>query len=290
MENQKILNGSLLARKIMKNLAVNIDFYTRKNKLRKPALCTILVGNNSASEIYINIKNKQATNIGITNINFNFNKEISEKELINLISEINRDPQIDGILVQLPLPRQIKTEKIFETIIPSKDVDGFHPNNVGLLSIGKPIFVPCTPKGCMVLLKSINVNLIGKNAVIVGRSNIVGKPMAQLLINSGATVTICNSKTKNLKDFTRNADILITATGIPHLIQADFVKPNSVILDVGISRLANGRITGDVDTYAVLPLIKAITPVPGGIGPMTLAMLMKNTWIAYKKYYLNLSS
>lgn len=284
MKNSKTINGLLLAKKITQNLAEEIHIYTTKYFLRSPVLCTILVGNNSASKIYIKNKNKQATCIGIINVNYQLDEQVSESDLLDLINRMNDDRQIDGILVQLPLPKHIETEKILKTIIPTKDVDGFHPENVGLLSIGKPNFIPCTPKGCIALINSVDKNLIGKNAVIIGKSNIVGKPMAQVLINEQMTVTICNSNTKNIKYFTKNADILVTATGIPHLIGPDFIKQNSIVLDIGISRLSNGNIVGDVDTEAVLSLVKAITPVPGGVGPMTLAMLMENTLKAYKKH------
>ncbi|MEI6805941.1 MAG: bifunctional methylenetetrahydrofolate dehydrogenase/methenyltetrahydrofolate cyclohydrolase FolD [Myxococcaceae bacterium] len=271
----KILDGQWLARQILDRLKEEIRLAPRV-----PGLCAIQVGQDPASQIYVRNKIKCAAEIGIHSVHHALSEQTSEQELLELINKMNQDPQIDGILVQLPLPAHISTEKVIRTISPLKDVDGFHPENIGLLSIGKPRFIPCTPKGCMRLIEISGLNLAGVNAVVVGRSNIVGKPMAQLLMNSEATVTVCHKQTRDLKSFTRQADLLVVAAGSPHLIKADFVKPGAVILDVGINRLPTGKLIGDVDTEGVIEVAQAITPVPKGVGPMTTAMLMENTWLA----------
>ncbi|MEI6790239.1 MAG: bifunctional methylenetetrahydrofolate dehydrogenase/methenyltetrahydrofolate cyclohydrolase FolD [Myxococcaceae bacterium] len=270
-----ILDGRLLANQVLARLQA-------KTSDRAPGLCTLLVGEDPASQIYVRNKIKQAEQIGIRSFQHFLKSTVSESELLELIHALNQDPEVDGILVQLPLPAHIHTESILQAINPLKDIDGFHPENIGLLSIGKPRFIPCTPKGCMHLIKASGLDLLGCHAVIIGRSNIVGKPMAQLLMNSDATVTICHHKTRDLKSFTRQADLLISAAGSPHLIKPDFIKPGAVIIDVGINRLSNGKLIGDVDTQGALSVARAITPVPGGVGPMTLAMLMENTWAAYE--------
>lgn len=268
----KILDGQLLAKQILDRLKETIRLAPRV-----PGLCAIQVGQDPASQIYVRNKIRCAAEIGIHSTHHALSDQTSEQELLELIEKMNRDPEIDGILVQLPLPAHISTEKIICAISPSKDVDGFHPENIGLLSIGRPRFIPCTPKGCMRMIESSGLDLLGVNAVVVGRSNIVGKPMAQLLMNSQATVTVCHKNTRDLKSFTRQADLLIVAAGSPHLIKADFVKPGAVILDVGINRLASGKLIGDVDTEGVMEIASAISPVPRGVGPMTTAMLMENT-------------
>lgn len=270
-----ILDGRLLANQVLARLQA-------KTSDRAPGLCTLLVGEDPASQIYVRNKIKQAEQIGIRSFQHFLKSTVSESELLELIHTLNQDPEVDGILVQLPLPAHIHTESILQAINPLKDIDGFHPENIGLLSIGKPRFIPCTPKGCMHLIKASGLDLLGCHAVIIGRSNIVGKPMAQLLMNSDATVTVCHHKTSDLKSFTRQADLLISAAGSPHLIKPDFIKPGAVIIDVGINRLPNGKLIGDVDTQGALSVARAITPVPGGVGPMTLAMLMENTWAAYE--------
>ncbi len=272
----KILDGRVRASQILASLKEKIH-----SAARAPGLCAVRVGDNHASEIYVRNKIKCAQEIGIRSVLHALDKQISEPELLRLIHELNHDSQIDGILVQLPLPAHISTEKILQAISPVKDVDGFHPENIGLLSIGKPRFVPCTPKGCLDLIQASGLDLLGTHAVIIGRSNIVGKPMAQLLMNSEATVTVCHKNTRNLKNFTQQADLLVVAAGSPHLIKPDFIKPGAVILDIGINRLPDGKLIGDVDTEGVMSIARAITPVPGGVGPMTSAMLMENTWIAY---------
>lgn len=272
----KILDGRSLANQVLARLKEDIH-----SASRAPGLCTILVGDDPASQIYVRNKIKCAEEIGIHSTHHALARSTSEQDLLALIHAANQDPNIDAILVQLPLPTHISTERIIEAISPFKDIDGFHPENIGLLSIGKPRFVPCTPKGCMELIKASGLDLLGMHAVIVGRSNIVGKPMAQLLLNSQATVTVCHKNTRDLRSFTRQADLLIVAAGSPHLIKPDFIKPGVIILDVGINRLPTGKLIGDVDTEGVMSIAKAITPVPGGVGPMTVAMLMENTWLAY---------
>lgn len=274
----KILDGRSLANQILSSLKESI-----RSASRAPGLCAILVGDDPASQIYVRNKIKCAAEIGINSTHQALAGNISEQDLLNLIEAANQDPKIDGILVQLPLPAHISTEKVIEAISPLKDVDGFHPENIGLLSIGKPRFIPCTPKGCMELIKVSGLDLLGAHAVVVGRSNIVGKPVTQLLLNSQATVTVCHQNTRDLASFTRQADLLIVAAGSPHLIKPDFIKPGVVILDVGINRLPTGKLIGDVDTEGAMSIARAITPVPGGVGPMTLAMLMENTWLAYTR-------
>ena len=273
--NTQILDGRSLAKEILADLKAQISKQT-------PGLCTILVGEDPASKIYVQHKIKQAKEIGFRSVQYFLDASILETDLLKLIHEANRDPKIDGILVQLPLPPHIQTETILQAINPLKDIDGFHPENIGLLSIGKPRFIPCTPKGCMHLIQASGLDLLGCHAVIIGRSNIVGKPLAHLLMNSDATVTVCHHNTQNLKSFTQQADLLISAAGSPQLIQPDFIKPGAVIIDIGINKLPDGKLVGDVDTQGALSIAQAITPVPGGVGPMTLAMLMENTWEAYK--------
>ncbi|MBH2006916.1 MAG: bifunctional 5,10-methylenetetrahydrofolate dehydrogenase/5,10-methenyltetrahydrofolate cyclohydrolase [Myxococcaceae bacterium] len=247
---------------------------------QKPCLCVIRVGNNPASEVYVARKVKAALAVGIESRSIHLSESSSQADLIQEISLANQDSSIHGILVQLPLPSHLSTQTILQSINPLKDVDGFHPENFGLLSLGAPRFVPCTPKGCLELLKAIPVDLLGKHAVVVGRSNIVGKPMAQLLLNSQATVTVCHKNTLNLAYFTSQADVLIVASGVPGLIGPNHVKEGAIVLDVGINRLSDGKLVGDVHTEQVLPKVSWITPVPGGVGPMTVAMLMENTFRA----------
>lgn len=271
----EILNGKLIAQEYLDALTAKV-----RQVSRKPGLAVFLVGEDPASKVYVTNKIKTAAAVDIHSEQHVLDARVSELELLELIVKANQDEKIDGILVQLPLPAHISTQKVIESVSPLKDVDGFHPENIGLLSLGCPRFVPCTPKGCMELLKKAGVNLLGKHAVIVGRSNIVGKPMAQLLLNSQATVTVCHKNTRDLQSITRQADILIVAAGVPGLITREHVKPGVVVLDIGINRLPNGKLVGDVDFEGVSSVARAITPVPGGVGPMTLAMLMENTWQA----------
>lgn len=239
-------------------------------------LAVIQVGNDPASTVYVGNKKKACEYIGIHSLSFELPEETSEAELLALVEKLNRDDNVHGILVQLPLPAHINEDKVIETISPGKDVDGFHPQSVGALSIGQPGFVSCTPAGIIQLLKRSGVEIDGKECVIVGRSNIVGKPMAMLMLRENATVTICHSHTKNLKEVTKRADILIVAIGKPRFITSEYVKEGAVVIDVGIHRGVDKKLCGDVDFDDVEPVASAITPVPGGVGPMTIAMLMNN--------------
>jgi methylenetetrahydrofolate dehydrogenase (NADP+)/methenyltetrahydrofolate cyclohydrolase len=246
-----------------------------------PGLATILVGDNAASKVYVSMKKKACESIGIYHENYTFLEDASEKDIIFLIRQLNDDPKIHGILVQLPLPSHLSERKILNTISPEKDVDGFHPLNMGNLVLGNETLTPCTPMGIMVLLERNRVEVKGKHAVIVGRSNIVGKPVALMLLARDATLTVCHSKTRNLGEYTRQADIVVVVAGRPGLITGDMVKEGAVVIDVGMNRV-DGKLCGDVDFESVREKASAITPVPGGVGPMTIAMLMCNTITAAK--------
>ena len=241
-----------------------------------PKLAVILVGNNPASQTYVASKGKAAIECGFEYEDFILDENTNEAELLALVEKLNKDKTVNGILVQLPLPKHLNEELIINTIDPKKDVDGFHIQNAGALATGEKGFVPCTPLGVIELLKRSDISIEGKHCVVLGRSNIVGKPMAQLLLKENGTVTICHSKTTNLKELTRQADILVVAIGKPKFVDASFVKEGAVVIDVGIHRNENNKLCGDVDFDDVAPHTSAITPVPGGVGPMTIAMLMKN--------------
>jgi methylenetetrahydrofolate dehydrogenase (NADP+) / methenyltetrahydrofolate cyclohydrolase len=267
----KLLDGNLLSRQIRAEIATSATILTAKGT--KPGLAVILVGDNPASQIYVRNKVKACAEANIHSELIQLGSDISEQKLLVHIRELNQNPNIHGILVQLPLPSHIHSHLVLETIDPLKDVDGFHVANAGALMTGNPIFKPCTPYGCMKMLESIR----SSRAVIVGASNIVGKPMAMLLLQAGATITICNSKTKDIAAHTKEADILVVATGIPKMISAKMVKPGAVVIDVGINRLPDGKLCGDVDFDEVKYVAGWITPVPGGVGPMTITMLLQNT-------------
>lgn len=239
-------------------------------------LAVIQVGNDPASSVYVGNKKKACEYIGIHSLAYELPEETTQKELLDLISELNEREDVNGILVQLPLPKHLNEEEVLLAISPLKDVDGFHPENVGNLSIGRKGFVSCTPAGVIELLKRTGVEMEGKECVVLGRSNIVGKPMAMLMLRENATVTVCHSRTKNLKEITKRADILIVAIGKPRFVTADYIKEGATVIDVGIHRNEENKLCGDVDYAAVEPIAGAITPVPGGVGPMTIAMLMKN--------------
>lgn len=241
-----------------------------------PCLAVIQVGNDPASSVYVNNKKKACAYIGIESLSYEVEETISQEELLELIDRLNKDEKVNGILVQLPLPKHIDEEKVIQAITPEKDVDGFHPETVGRMCIGTKGFLPCTPAGIIQLLKRSGIEIEGKECVVIGRSNIVGKPMAMLLLRENGTVTITHSRTKDLKEVTRRADILIAAIGKPHFVTADYVKEGAVVIDVGIHRNAENKLCGDVDFDDVEPIASAITPVPGGVGPMTIAMLMNN--------------
>lgn len=253
----------------------------KKSKNKVPGLTVILIGNYTPSQIYVKNKEKNSKEVGMNSDVIKYSDDVSEKEILNKIKELNNDQNVSGILVQLPLPKQIDKEKIINSIHPSKDVDGFNPVNVGNLSSGYQGLVPCTPMGCLMLIKKVEKNLSGKHAVIIGRSNLNGKPMAQLLLKENCTVTIVHSKTKNLQQECLKADILVAAVGVPNLVKKDWVKKDAIVIDVGINKL-NDKIVGDVEFDQVKDIAKAITPVPGGVGPMTIACLLKNTLECFK--------
>ncbi len=257
-----------------------------KSKISKiPSLTVILIGDYPPSRIYVKNKEKSAREVGINSEIIKYPKDVSEKEILNKIEELNKDKNISGILVQLPLPDHISKKKIVNAIHPSKDVDGFNPINVGNLSSGYNSIVPCTPLGCLILIKKVEKNLSGKHVVIIGRSNLNGKPMAQLLLKENCTVTIVHSKTLNLQNECLKADILIAAVGVPKLVKKDWVKENAIVIDVGINKVGE-KIVGDVNFDELKSKTKAITPVPGGVGPMTIACLLKNTLECFKAHQL----
>lgn len=276
-----LIDGKAFAERLVGSVGVAVEELSNTHSF-KPGLAVVLVGENPASEVYVKNKVRQTNNSGMVSIEHRLPEETSEEDLLSLVKNLNEDEKIDGILVQLPLPDHINENSIINSISPSKDVDGFSIPNVGLLSTSGKGLIPCTPLGCLLLLKDQLGDLTGKNAVIIGRSNIVGKPMAQLLIKESCTVTIAHSKTKNLENVCRNADILVVAVGRPHFVKGDWVKDGAVVIDVGINRLPpegdkKGRLVGDVDFENISKIASAITPVPGGVGPMTIACLLRNT-------------
>lgn len=275
----EILNGKELARQIRAEIAKDLAKLSKK-----PGLAVILVGEDPGSKVYVNSKEKAAAEIGIESVIYRLPSKTSQPELIEIVKKLNADRNINGILVQLPLPKHIKDDEVLAEISPKKDVDGLHPVNMGKLLLGQePYFYPCTPSGIMEMLRCAKIELKGMNAVVIGRSNIVGKPIAQLLMKEHATVTICHSRTKNIKFFTKAADIIIVAIGKPKFLTKDMVKEGAIVIDVGMNRLETG-LAGDVDFENVKDLCSYITPVPGGVGPMTIAMLMKNCFESFKKF------
>ena len=275
-----IIDGKTEAKILRDKIKEEISLLQKKTK-KVPILSVILIGNYAPSEIYVKNKVKKSKEVGIDSNIIRYPDNVSENEVLKKIIELNEDSKVSGILVQLPLPKQINKEKIINLIHPSKDVDGFHPVNVGNLASGYHAITPCTPLGCSLLIKKIEKNLSGKHAVIVGRSNLNGKPMAQLLLKENCTVTIVHSKTKNIKEECSRADILVVAIGVPNIVKKDWVKEGSIVIDVGINKLEN-KIVGDVQFEEVKEKVKAITPVPGGVGPMTIACLLKNTLECFK--------
>lgn len=275
----KIIDGKAVSAAIKEE--VKKEVAKLKEGGREVCLAVIQVGNNPASTVYVGNKKKACEYVGIKSLAYEIPQETTEEELLRLIEKLNKDNEVNGILVQLPLPKHIDEDKVIQAISPLKDVDGFHPMNVGNLSIGKKGFVSCTPYGIIKLLKRNDIEIEGKHCVIIGRSNIVGKPMSMLLLRENATVTIVHSRTKNIKELTRQADILIVAIGKPKFVTEEYVKDGAVVIDVGINRDENNKLCGDVDYEAVLDRVSAITPVPGGVGPMTIAMLMNNCVEAY---------
>ena len=275
-----IIDGKKEAQLLRNEVKTEIESLKSKNN-KVPGLTVILIGDFTPSQIYVKNKEKNAKEVGINSEVVKYSKDVSEQEVLKKIKELNNNEAVSGILVQLPLPPQINKEKIINTINPLKDVDGFHPINVGNLSSGYNATVPCTPLGCLLLIKKIEPNLSGKHAVIIGRSNLNGKPMAQLLLKNNCTVTIVHSKTKDLKTECLKADILVAAVGVPNLVKSDWVKKDAIVIDVGINKVGD-RIIGDVEFETVKEKAKAITPVPGGVGPMTIACLLKNTLECFK--------
>ena len=269
-----LIDGKAISQQIKDEVKDKVTKLKAQGK--EPALAVILVGNDPASTVYVGNKKKACEYTGIRSESFELPEETTQQELLQLIDELNGREDIHGILVQLPLPSQIEEKAVIDAISPEKDVDGFHPVSVGRLSIGEKGFLPCTPAGVIELLKRSNIQIAGRHCVVIGRSNIVGKPMALLMLRENATVTICHSKTENLKEICKSADILIAAVGRPKMIDRSYVKEGAVVIDVGIHRLEGKKLCGDVDFEDVKDVVSAITPVPGGVGPMTIAMLMKN--------------
>lgn len=278
----EILDGKKFAAIIKENVKKEVDKLKEKNIV--PGLAVIIVGNNPASEVYVRNKHKTSEEMGILSKVIEMPETTTKDELLSKIDELNKDKSIHGILVQLPLPDAISKfeSEILNGIDPKKDVDGFHPVNVGKMTIGEPALLPCTPAGCIRMMELANIEIAGKNAVVVGRSNIVGKPMFHLLLQKNATVTVCHSKTKNLAEITKQADIIVAAVGKPKFVTADMVKNGAVVIDVGINRIAPKKLVGDVDFDSVKEVAGAITPVPGGVGLLTVAMLMENVVNATK--------
>lgn len=269
-----IIDGKKISAELKDELKIKVAELTTKGI--EITLAVIQVGSDPASSVYVGNKKKACEYIGIKSLSYELPERTTQEELLNLVEKLNIDPTVNGILVQLPLPGHIDEDTVIKTISPLKDVDGFHPQSVGALSIGQKGFVSCTPAGVIELLKRSEISIEGKECVIIGRSNIVGKPMALLMLRENATVTICHSRTKNLKEVAKRADILIVALGKPLFVTKDFVKEGAVVIDVGIHRNEDNKLCGDVNYEEVLPLVSAITPVPGGVGPMTIAMLMNN--------------
>lgn len=270
-----LMDGKALAAKM--RAQIREDVAAMKAAGTEPALAVILVGNNPSSRFYVNNKEKDCAECGIRSIEVAMPEETTEAELLSVIDRLNADPTVDGVLVQLPLPKQINERHVIEHIDPDKDVDAFHPQNVGRIMIGEFNFLPCTPAGVMELLDEYKIPVAGKRCVVIGRSNIVGKPQAMLLLHRSGTVTICHSKTENLPEVTRQADILVCAVGKAMFLTADMVKPGAVVIDVGMNVKADGKLTGDADFEGVSKVASYITPAPGGVGPMTRVMLLKNT-------------
>ncbi len=276
-----IIDGKASADKILENIKQKVS-ELEKSRDRKPGLSVILVGEDSASSVYVKNKEKKANYVGFNSSVYKLPETTTKDELLALIEKLNKDDAVDGILLQLPLPKHLNPSDFLDKIDPKKDVDGFHPVNSGrLLNNEKPYAVPCTPKGIIRLLEEYNIQIEGKNAVVIGRSNIVGKPVSMLLLNKNATVTVAHSKTKNLSEITKKADILISATGHAGMVTADMVKKGAAVIDVGIIRGNDGKLRGDADFDTVKDIAGAITPVPGGVGPMTIAMLITNTLELY---------
>ena len=288
----KLINGKEIAQNLRNNLKLEIDSLKIKTG-KVPGLAVVQVGNVAASSVYVKAKTKSAKEVGIDVFDHHLPEETTEEELLKIVNTLNNEDNVNGILVQLPLPKNINEQLVLDSIHPDKDADGFHPLNVGKLSIAshndENLLIPCTPYGCLIMLRGLGVNLSGKNAVVIGRSNIVGKPMAQLLLKESCTVTIAHSRTKNIEEVCKKADIVIAAVGKPKMVKGDWIKKDAVVIDVGINRIKSevegeikNKLVGDVDFDEASKNASAITPVPGGVGPMTIACLLRNTTIAFK--------
>ncbi len=280
----KIINGKEIAQQLNSAIKKKINQRLEKN-LRPPGLAVVLVGADPASEIYVRNKREKCKNLGIKSISHNLSIDVSQATLLTLVNQLNEDPTVDGILIQLPLPPQIDASAVLEAIHPNKDVDGFHPYNIGRLVVRTPTLRPCTPYGVMKLLESTGETIKGMHALVVGASNIVGRPMGLELLLAGCTVTTCHRFTQDLNKFVRQADIVVVGVGIPNLIKGEWIKPGAIIIDVGMNRLDNGKLTGDVEYEAATKSAGWITPVPGGVGPMTIAMLMQNTLYSLENFH-----
>jgi methylenetetrahydrofolate dehydrogenase (NADP+)/methenyltetrahydrofolate cyclohydrolase len=278
----QLIDGKAIAKQVRDEVAEGVRAFQKRTG-RKPGLHVVLAGEDPASAVYVKNKEKAAHEVGMAGKVHRLPATVSEAEMLGLVRTLNNDPNVDGILVQLPVPNGVRPEAMIDAVDPSKDVDGFHPINVGALWSGEPTLVPCTPRGCMRLLREAGAELKGARALVIGRSNIVGKPMAALLLAEHATVTIAHSRTQDLPAVCRQADVLVAAVGRTKMVNADWVKPGAIVIDVGMNRDENGKLCGDVDFASVEPIAKAITPVPGGVGPMTIAMLLENTLRAAEK-------
>ena len=282
MTSSKVLSGLDTAATVYESFNDRIKVLSTKGVI--PGLCVVLVGEDPASQIYVRTKSKKLKSLGLISETIRLDADVTEQKLLSIIEDLNANSKFHGILVQMPLPEHINSQNVINSINPAKDVDGFHPENVGWLSIGKPRFIPCTPKGIMRIFSHYNIDLSGKDIVVIGRSNIVGRPMSILVSsnNANGTCTICHSRTKNINDYTRNADIIISAIGVPNFLTSEMIKEDSIIIDVGINRIDSDnekgyKIVGDADYDSVFDKVSKITPVPGGVGPMTIAMLVENT-------------
>lgn len=282
MTSSKVLSGLDTAATVYESFNDRIKVLSTKGVV--PGLCVVLVGEDPASQIYVRTKSKKLKSLGLVSETIRLDADVTEQKLLSIIEDLNANSKFHGILVQMPLPEHINSQNVINSINPAKDVDGFHPENVGWLSIGKPRFIPCTPKGIMRIFSHYNIDLIGKDIVVIGRSNIVGRPMSILVSsnNANGTCTVCHSRTKNINDYSRNADIIISAIGVPNFLTSEMVKEDSIIIDVGINRIDSDnekgyKIVGDADYDSVFDKVSKITPVPGGVGPMTIAMLVENT-------------
>ncbi len=277
----KLIDGKAVSAQVKEQVRIETAELMAKHGIQ-PSLAVVIVGSDPASRVYVNNKKKACEAMGFKSLEYALPEETTQEELVALVKKMNADPEINGILVQLPVPKHINDMAIIKAINPKKDVDAFHPENVGRIAIGEFKFLPCTPAGVMALIDSAGIEVAGKNCVVIGRSNIVGKPMGMLLMHRNGTVTVCHSYTKDLASITRQADILVATVGKPNFVTGDMVKEGAVVIDVGINRLDNGKLCGDVNFAEVEPKASYITPVPGGVGPMTIAMLMRNTLTAAK--------